>query len=502
MVSKIFTILALLAISGICQHAGWDEHISDIHVGKHLADSVTQYGITWYFDQEYPVGTFANGDFWVAGNPVVITRITPDFDGYDNGWEVNPVVAGKHGFQSGCYGENFDPSLVPALPYKSPTNKIVSVVKTKRADPWPRNGRPCINIAAVLTILPKLPENLGNNIFRPPYVGEEKPLYRVSDLRTDLLPSLEPVGNPPSIEYIRNRFSKLRLDHKGHQIGRSLRPQQSMEDYQPKNTTDINGGALRLMLNDPIDIKMPALIQYVQAGIDKVYTLLDGQTWPSGGGHQPGHIIAASLTATLLDHDVAKTFLKQATFFHASNYLYSQPNGGKTLWGEKRAETNYWSYIVQGRSSRSIMDPYGFIDGGIPGDAYQYITSQSHKGEILAATLMPVLQNAWPERDLLLVRNYAERWVKHGVWATPDPCAPFDGNPSNLGVTYGPDPDNQGMCILDARLSYYNSQTDFAYPEGVVGGRFPELHGTKKDAGQYRCPFVAAMWDTYYEKYR
>ncbi|KMQ51468.1 hypothetical protein CHISP_1715 [Chitinispirillum alkaliphilum] len=504
MVSRIFTLLAFLAISGICQHVEWDQHISDIYVGKNLADSVTQYGITWYFDQEYPVGTFVNGDFWVAGNPVVITRITPDFDGENNGWEVNPVVAGKHGFQSGCYGgDNFDPALVPALPYTSPTDKIVSVVKTKRADPWPNRGRPCINIAAVLTVMPEPPPNLGNNVFRPPYVGKEKPLYRVDDLRTDLLPSLEPVGNPPEIEDIVNSFRKLRLDHKSGGIGRALRPQESMADYQLNNTSAIFNGALRFMLDDPIHLIMPAMIQYVQAGLDKVYTLLDGQTWPGGGGHQPGHVTALSFTTTLLDIEAARSLLNNADFFHASEWLSTTSHCGLQLWGSQvwNQEDAYWNRIVRGTGSNSIADPYGFIDGGPGPSPYQLLTAQSHKSERLIQVLMPELQNAWPKHEIPIVKNYAERWITEGLWFRPDPCAPFDGNVNNRGITYGPDPENPGMCILDTRLLYYNSPTDFAYPEGVHGGRFPERHNTEIDRGAYRNDFVAAMWDAYYERY-
>ncbi|NLW32481.1 MAG: hypothetical protein GXY77_13610, partial [Fibrobacter sp.] len=58
---------------------------------------VTIDGITWFFDKDYPVGRFANGDYWVAGDTVIITRITPDFDGEQNGWEVNPIVDGPQG---------------------------------------------------------------------------------------------------------------------------------------------------------------------------------------------------------------------------------------------------------------------------------------------------------------------------------------------------------------------------------------------------------------------
>src|SRR5882762_2847782 len=56
--------------------------------------SVTQYGITFTFDQAYPYGKFANGDYWVVpnspGGKVRIVSMTPDYNGR-NGWEVNPT---------------------------------------------------------------------------------------------------------------------------------------------------------------------------------------------------------------------------------------------------------------------------------------------------------------------------------------------------------------------------------------------------------------------------
>ena len=36
------------------------------------ATSVSQFGVTWSFSQDRPVGQFANGDWWVVG-PVTIT---------------------------------------------------------------------------------------------------------------------------------------------------------------------------------------------------------------------------------------------------------------------------------------------------------------------------------------------------------------------------------------------------------------------------------------------
>ena len=40
------------------------------------ADNISQDGITWKFDKQYPVGQFVNGDWWVVG-PVTVVSVTP-----------------------------------------------------------------------------------------------------------------------------------------------------------------------------------------------------------------------------------------------------------------------------------------------------------------------------------------------------------------------------------------------------------------------------------------
>ena len=41
-----------------------------------LKNKVSHHGITWFFDDYYPVGRYVMGDWWVRG-PVTITAITP-----------------------------------------------------------------------------------------------------------------------------------------------------------------------------------------------------------------------------------------------------------------------------------------------------------------------------------------------------------------------------------------------------------------------------------------
>src|ERR1035437_6314585 len=50
--------------------------------------SVSQYGITWTFEEAAPVGQFVNGDFYVVG-PITIAKIDPKPLWGD---EVGPII--------------------------------------------------------------------------------------------------------------------------------------------------------------------------------------------------------------------------------------------------------------------------------------------------------------------------------------------------------------------------------------------------------------------------
>jgi hypothetical protein len=438
-------------------------------------NSITQWGITWTFDKEYEYGQFVNDDYWVKG-PITIIRIEPDFDGTGNGWEVNPLVGTQHGFDTRCKGGGFTASKVPGLPYTT-TNPIESIVKVISTG----QNQPCVKTAAVLTVIDQIPPDGGDAVFRPPYVGTEKPLYRVSDLRFDLLPSYAPVGNPPTLAEAADNFRYFRMEHLTSGALRSCRPADAMLNYNPKNQPKNHETLLTLMLNYSLQEKMPVLIRYMQHGIDKSHAILDGWVLPGADGHDPGHRIIAAFAATMLDLDDVKSVLNSATRFH-EDYFLVQGINGQSLWGEPSTEGQYWYYVMGQGGSRSRKDPYGYIDGGKCGAEYQLITSQSHKGSILATYLMPSLQGAWNPTTWAITAHYVDRWVEAGTWSQPDPCAPFDGNVNNYKITYGPD--GSGGCIQDTN------------PDDGIG-RFPEKQGSSQDGGQYRSAFVAAMWDAY-----
>jgi len=433
--------------------------------------SVSQWGITWYFDKEYSCGTFANGDWWVMG-PVEIVDMTPAWDGTHNGWEINPTFSSTQGFYAGNYGYNAEKR--PEMPFTVSEGSVVKVIGGENAQ-----SHSIIKTAAVLTVLSESPAGGGPLYFRPPYSGSEKPLIPVSKLRTDLLPKYASVVNAPTLEGVREAFSKsLRMDHHSSKA-RQFRPSSAMADYQPENTASLNNAMLRLMLNDSIDAKMPALIQYTQHALDRAYIIKQGYRISPGTGHNPNHRVIAAWGAVMLDLEDVKTYLTTATGFHEDIYLFDGING--RLWGESSSDMQYWNYIMGLGGSRSRKDPYNYIDGGRVGD-YQFITSQSLKGQALIYMLFPQLRSVVPTDKVDTLIKYADRWVTIGNWTQPDPCAPFDGNTANYGKTFGPD--GQGSCIKDTN------------PDDGIG-RFPTKHGTSRDSGQYKSAFVASMWDAY-----
>jgi hypothetical protein len=456
-----------------------------------LTSNISQYGITWYFDKQYLTGNFANGDFWVVGDTVTIIKIMPDFDGKNNGWQVNPIVNGPQGFAEDL-GE-FDASLIPKLPYKSLPGQ--SIVKSIRSD-RPKSGAncyECLKTAAVLTILKTIPPDSGQTTFRPAYVGSPKKAYSTKNIKWELLPKIPPVVNAPTLGAILTAFMRVQLDHKEGTVGRNAHPLENIPDYGADIGVRNADGALRLMLNDSNSLKAPALIAYLQYGIDLYQMLLFGQTWPDGGGHRPGQKLPLVFAAIMLNDTAMGNAIKTATCFHEDRGVTMSTKIKKALFGfdqelsGSELEKFYWNVVVSelidGKPSgfKAYTDPYGYIDGGNkPGGSYQFCcTSQPWKGSALAVYLMPQLKSLWDNEAFF---NYVDRWVSLGVVAQPDPCAPADTIKSHYGVTFGPD--GHGGCIPDKNTS-----------DGT--GRFPELHGTSPDGGGRYSNFVAAMWNAY-----
>ncbi len=262
-----------------------------------MSSSLSQFGITWDFDQDYEVGQFANGDWWVVG-PMNIVRITPvssDVNGRTmNGSMVNPSpMSGQtQGYDSATYGQyavpgNYEAGLNAALGVSAatplvllPNSSLVSTISE------PVSGmRPQLNTAAILTVL-AAPPSAGS--FRPAYCGGTKTLYNVAQLDRSLLQKLNPVASTPTFATVEAWFERPWIDHVPIWAGNYIHPTLNMPDYGRDMCDEISTAALMLHLNVPDSDKETLLIRFVQFGVDLWGIAQDGGYWPPSAGHMSG----------------------------------------------------------------------------------------------------------------------------------------------------------------------------------------------------------------------
>jgi len=451
--------------------------IGTAQLSADTASSVSQYGITWNFNRAYEVGNFANGDYWVVG-PVTITSITPAATSTRNGWEVNPTAIGDQGFDERA--NNFNAGLMPSLPYNaSGGESIVKSISTGAG-----SSSPYLQTVAILTVLSSIPPGNGANLFRPGYCGSNKTFYYTTNLATGNLLSIETTDTGETFSYLNNRFKMPQIEIGEGSTNRRLRPVDNMaNNYAPYSAGELNKAIAKLNGADSVNAKMETLIYVVQAGIDRYNAVLTGQTWPGGGGHQPGHKLSVAFAAYMLNVQGMKNAVSN-TFWWENRLIRD------ALWGAESDEISYWDYVSDPPSSnREFADPYRYIDGGNNlsrlFNGYQRVTGNNTKGAACWLRYMPGMKEFWSDAHGFIA--YAERWVNHGLKAKPDPCAPIhpndvgrsSGNWSYYGVTWGPD--GEGDCIKG-------------------NGRFNDgRDGIEADTGQYRSSQMNEMWSLFSE---
>jgi hypothetical protein len=468
----------------------WDIGAYEYVSPANTASSITQYGITWTFDQAYQYGQYANGDYWVVG-PVTITSITPDSTGGRNGWEINPQSHTTQPYDDRSY--YYNTAALPSLPNTVPINS--SVVKTISTV---ASGHTNIQTAAVLTVLPSVPENNGTTLFRPPYFGTSKTSYSLSDMDLSGLPSLSSVANTPTLASVVSNFQKVQLDHLEGWVGRTIHPVDNMPDYGSDISNNISDGILRLMLDESVQDKQQAGIMLTQAAIDWYQMRATGQVWAANGGHSMGRKLIILFGGIILNNQNMKDAVSNGVdvTYHENGQVtfYQQANNGNgmVVWGQPGSEVEYWRELATPDSgSKTILDPYGYIDGGYePGGVYQDLTAPVFKNESIAARLLPGGSAIWNDSEFF---DYVERWVTVGAWTQPDPCAPFDGVfevgnsdyrtnwDTNYGSAFGTN--GVGGCIFD---------TD---PTGGIG-RLASWHGNRGN-GYYSSTFGDSMYAAY-----
>ena len=380
------------------------------------AQSLTQHGITWNFDQEYRYGTYANGDYWVVG-PVTITDIDPSSVSAEtakHGSMINPSP--KDGNRIG-YGEmtrqEYDPELNVALDVSaskplvvSPHSSLVSTISMEDS-----NERTGIHTAAVLTVVDEVP---AANSFRPPYSGTDKTArFSTDDLRYDLLPRLEPVVGTGDITEMASEFERVWLDHVGKWRGRYVHPYTAMPDYGRDLAALLGQGSLMLMLDFSNDEKQELLINYVQIGIDFYGIVEDGghRNWTPDGGHAQGRkwpILFAG--AVLDDRAMANIGAREEVAFGEDwqTFYVSQEDVDRGV-GYTQDDLGLPEWGIRHRTDPLRDDP------SWEASYRRSSTANSFGGHVLSARIMG-MQEEW-NHDALF--NYMDRYLdkeEQGSW--------------------------------------------------------------------------------------
>jgi hypothetical protein len=290
--------------------------------------TVSQYGITWTFENPARVGRFVNGDWYVVG-PVAITAIDPkplygseipesELDSMDkerpsgkrvrNGFMLNPPAQMKVAYDSGVRNW-FDPSLIQKLPVSmKPGDSLISTISMPKGlvlhaqlrnkiERGADDSSP-IRTAAVLTCVsaPQPPD-----AFRPAFCDRTQHLYFSHNLKRELLPSVAATKSlPPVDQYI--RFTQRPW------VGTCFfgfeEPVENMPQYGLEYGRVAGISALLLCTDLPREQKEQLLVNYVQAGIDLGGMIRAGHPgWTCWGGHGSGRKLPIVFAGLVLGDD-------------------------------------------------------------------------------------------------------------------------------------------------------------------------------------------------------
>jgi hypothetical protein len=287
-----------------------------------MSDSVSQWGITWTFDQQYECGQFVNGDWWVIG-PVDIIGITPESKEVSsvikNGSMINPMP-GKQGFDNTIKAWDVNTNVALGVSETSPLQVEPGSSLVSSISKDGENNRPQLKTAAVLTVLASEPPQ---GSFRPAYCGTDKDIkFDTSQLDYSLLKQFEPVSSTPSFNAVERHFERPWIDLLTQETGRFIHPSENMPDYGRNMSSQIGVGALMLNIDSTNEKKSTLLIRMVQLGIDFHALAMNGRQWFNNGGHASGRKFPILFAGFMLGDSAMKAISEKS-----GDYLYSGDHG-------------------------------------------------------------------------------------------------------------------------------------------------------------------------------
>jgi hypothetical protein len=274
-----------------------------------MLDSISQYGITWRFARKMPVGRFVTGDYYVVG-PAEVISITPGPEGGRNGSMLNGPTSVQSGYDSRTIAYDANLAIKPPVKLKTGYSLISSISlkddEMDRPPVMPRNGIPQTNLksAAVLTCLAS---PVPPDAFRPSYSDTTNTIYRASDLRREVLPSLERVPGTPDLKTWERIFERPWIDHTRGWGNRQTHPTDNMPEYGRETSRAVSIVSLMLMVDFTPAEKEKLLLSFVQYGIDLWGAARHGGGWHAEGGYGNGRKWPIILAGILLGDEKMQT---------------------------------------------------------------------------------------------------------------------------------------------------------------------------------------------------
>ena len=249
-----------------------------------LVDSVSQYGITWYFATPVKAGLFFTGDYFILdeGEGITVTSVSPGFKGGKNGSQLNPMPGDAQGLDNGAtaYDEIFTATFPLQLKARD------ALISSITIDPNDANGlvgarlgsNHKIKSAAVLTVLPEAPPK---GSLRPSYMDPEKTIYNIDQINPGILPSLtfdkinitldNFYDNTQYVDYYQKLFQRPWLLFVRGWSARQVHPYDNMPSYHEVIGRNLSRFSILMMSDIPMEEKELLLPGYIQVCIDYFY---------------------------------------------------------------------------------------------------------------------------------------------------------------------------------------------------------------------------------------
>lgn len=391
---------------------------------------ISQYGITWTFEKPTITGQFITGDWWVIG-PVKIVKTTPapgpvkndntklqlnhwgdtslEIDtAMRNGSMLVLKVGQTQGYDSRNSSYRKGNSIVFPLKLLPNHSLLSSISNTSLpVDNFCRNimmesekkSRVTLKTIAVLTSLADIPPE---DAFRPPYTGTDKPIFRKSEIKWNLLPKLEAIDNVPSWAEFERYFQRPWIDHLMSWEQQELVPYENGPNYGREHARIVSMASLMLLLDVPKEKKEKLTIGLIQRGIDLYGLAINGGYWNEGGGHSSGRKWPI-LFASIMLNKPGLTNLPPSAIFQEDTQTYY----GKGWFGQ----TALWQMIMHHgkRDTFEEKPPEQWEKWDKTSESYRNCcTSSAWIGTALAARYLKAIK-LWGHDAYF---DYTDRWMQ------------------------------------------------------------------------------------------